>query len=151
MSTGDGVLPRLRALRDSRVIMLPKVTDARGNLTFAESRRTVPFETRRAYWVYDVPGGEDRSGGHAFRTAHEFIVALSGSFDVTVDDGAERRTTTLNRSYFGLYVPNTLWRRVDNYSTNAVCFVLASTAYDAADYVRDYEMFRRWRAGGSDA
>lgn len=129
--------------------MLPKISDARGNLTFAESRRSVPFETRRAYWIYDVPGGEERSGGHAYRETQELIIALSGSFDVTVEDGTEQRTTTLNRSYFGLYVPNTLWRHVGNYSTNAVCFVLASTEYDPADYVRDHELFRQWRAGGS--
>jgi hypothetical protein len=131
--------------------MLPKISDARGNLTFAESRRSLPFVTRRAYWLYDVPGGVDRGGGHAYRTSEEFIVALSGSFDVTVDDGADRRTTCLNRSYFGLYVPATLWRHVDNFSTNAVCLVLASTAYDPEDYVRDFELFRRWRAGEAGA
>ena len=142
-----GELP-LRPLRDCRIVQLPKISDPRGNLTFAESRRNVPFEVRRAYWLYDVPGGEDRGGGHAYRRSHEFVVALSGSFDVTVNDGTDIRTFTLNRSYFGLHIPQTLWRRIDNFSTNAVCLVLASTAHDADDYIRDHEVFTRWRAAG---
>lgn len=138
----------LRGLTESRLIQLPKIGDPRGNLTFAESRRNVPFEVRRAYWIYDVPGGEDRGGGHAYRQVEEFIIALSGSFDVTVDDGVDNRTFSLNRSYFGLYVPNTLWRRIDNFSTNAVCLVLASAPYDVDEYIRDHEAFDRWRRGG---
>lgn len=130
------------------MLQLPKIGDPRGNLTFAESSRSIPFRVHRAYWIYDVPGGVDRGGGHAYRRSEEFVVALSGSFDVTVDDGVERRTFSLNRSYFGLYVPNTLWRRIDNFSTNAVCMVLASTAYDVDDYLRDHETFARWRRGG---
>lgn len=143
-----GPEPALRPLRDCGIVMLPRIGDPRGNLTFAESRRNVPFEVRRAYWMYDVPGGERRGGGHAYRTAQEFIIALSGSFDVTVDDGVDERVFPLNRSYFGLYVANTLWRRIDNFSTNAVCLVLASAPYDADDYLRDHGAFTRWRAGG---
>jgi hypothetical protein len=127
-------------------MQLPKIADPRGNLTVVESRRNVPFEIRRAYWIYDVPGGENRGGGHAYYTQEEFIIALSGSFSVTVDDGNEHRAFQLNRSYFGLWVPNTLWRRIDNFSTNAVCLVLASAPYDADEYLRDHEVFARWRA-----
>jgi hypothetical protein len=137
--------PPLRALRDCRIVRLPKISDPRGNLTFAESRRNVPFDIARAYWIYDVPGGEDRGAGHAYRRLQEFVIALSGSFDVVVDDGVESSRFTLNRSYFGLYVPNTLWRRIENFSTNGVCLVLASAPYDVDDYVRDHEAFARWR------
>lgn len=146
MPTGS---PGLRALRDCRIVQLPKISDPRGNLTFAESHRNVPFKIRRAYWVYDVPGGDDRGGGHAYRTQEEFVIALSGSFDVVVDDAAESRTFTLNRSYFGLYVPATLWRRIENFSTNAVCLVLSSGPYDMGEYVRDHEAFAGWRRGGA--
>jgi hypothetical protein len=138
--------PPLRALRDCQIVQLPKISDPRGNLTFAESRRNIPFEIRRAYWIYDVPGGENRGGGHAYRTLEEFVIALSGSFDVVVDDGTESRQFTLNRSYFGLHLPSTLWRRIENFSTNAVCLVLASGPYDVDDYIRDHEAFARWRA-----
>lgn len=141
----------LRPLREARLVYLPRISDPRGALTFAESRRGVPFGIRRVYWVYDVPGGGDRSGGHAYHATHELIIALSGSFDVTVDDGAEQRTFTLNRSHVGLHVPPTLWRRIGNFATNAVCFVAASTTYDAGDYLRDHELFQRWRAGAEDA
>ena len=125
-----------------RRIDLPVIPDERGNLTFIEGERHVPFAIERAYWIYDVPGGE-RRGGHAYRRLEEFIVALSGSFDVTVDDGTARTVVSLNRSYFGLYVPSMVWRQLDNFSTNAVCLILASTHYEASDYLYDYREFRR--------
>jgi len=124
----------------ARIIDLPKFFDERGNLTVIENNRDIPFAIRRTYWVYDVPGGEHR-GGHAYRQNEEFIVALSGSFDVIVDDGTERRTFPMNRSYFGLYLPSGTWRELNNFSTNSLAIVLASTDYDVADYIRDYDEF----------
>jgi len=124
------------------IVELPRIEDARGNLTFVEGMSHVPFEIRRAYWIYDVPGGAVR-GGHAYATLQEFMIALSGSFDVVVDDGRSRRTFTLNRSYRGLYVPQMMWRQVGNFSTNAVCLILASAPFDESDYVRDYDDFLR--------
>lgn len=118
------------------MIELPRFLDPRGNLTFIEGGVHIPFPIRRAYWIYDVPGGE-RRGGHAYHELQEFIVALSGSFDVIIDDGASPRTFGLNRSYLGLYVPRRLWRTLENFSTNAVCLILASRHYDEADYIRD--------------
>jgi len=123
-----------------QVVSLPRITDPRGSLTFIEAGRPVPFEIRRTYWIYDVPGGETR-GGHAYRKLNECFVALSGSFDVVVDDGSERKTISLNRSYLGLLVPNLIWRRLDNFSTNAVCLILASDHYAPEDYIRDYGKF----------
>ena len=130
--------------RDCRLIDLPKIHDARGNLTFIESGRHVPFEIARTFWIYDVPGGSAR-GGHAYRTVHEFIVALSGSFDVTLDDGSHRVSYTLNRSYHALLVPNLIWRQMNNFSTNSVALVLASSPFAPDDYVRDYGDFLRLR------
>jgi dTDP-4-dehydrorhamnose 3,5-epimerase-like enzyme len=125
----------------ARIINLPKISDPRGNLTFIEGNgRHIPFDIKRAYWIYDVPGGEKR-GGHAYRRNEEFIVALSGSFDVVLDDGAQRTTYSLNRSYFGLYVPKMMWRQLENFSTNGVTLILASQPYDPADYIRDYDEF----------
>jgi dTDP-4-dehydrorhamnose 3,5-epimerase-like enzyme len=125
----------------ARIINLPKISDPRGNLTFIEGNgRHIPFDIKRAYWIYDVPGGEKR-GGHAYRRNEEFIVALSGSFDVVLDDGAQRTTYSLNRSYFGLYVPKMIWRQLENFSTNGVTLILASQPYDPADYIRDYDEF----------
>ena len=139
----DAVEPQWGA----RLIDLPKIPDARGNLTFVESARHVPFAIRRAYWIYDVPGGE-RRGGHAHWTLEELVVALSGSFDVVLDDGAsDERRFSLNRSYRGLYIPPLTWRRLDNFSTNAVCLVIASEHYDEADYLRDRDEFWRARRG----
>jgi dTDP-4-dehydrorhamnose 3,5-epimerase-like enzyme len=130
-----------------RLIDLPKIPDARGNLTFIEGGEHVPFAIRRVYWIYDVPGGE-RRGGHAYRTLEEFFVALSGSFDVVVDDGrGDVRHVVLNRSYFGLYVPPMTWRHLESFSTNAVCLILASQPYDEADYLRDHAEFTSARAG----
>ncbi len=119
---------------------LPKISDHRGNLTFIEAGRPVPFVIQRAYWIYDVPGGEVR-GGHAYRELHEFFVALSGSFDVVLDNGSSQRTISLNRSYNGLYVPNMIWRHLDNFSTNSVCLILASLPYSKNDYIREYDAF----------
>jgi hypothetical protein len=131
---------------DCRLIDLPKIHDTRGNLTFIESGRHVPFEIARTFWIYDVPGGSAR-GGHAYRTVHEFIVALSGSFDVTLDDGSHRVRYTLNRSYHALLVPNLIWRQMSNFSTNSVALVLASGPFSPDDYVRDYGDFLRLRDG----
>jgi dTDP-4-dehydrorhamnose 3,5-epimerase-like enzyme len=128
------------SLQDCRIIDLPKIQDQRGNLTFVEADRHVPFDIRRVYYLYDVPGGAER-GGHAHRTLQQFIVAMSGSFDVVLDDGVETRRFHMNRSYFGLYVCSMTWRYLDNFSSGAVCMVLASAHYDEADYIRDHAQF----------
>ena len=122
-------------------INLPKIYDPRGNLTFIEGGMHIPFEISRVYWIYDVPGGESR-GGHAFKKQQEFIVALSGSFDIVIHDGLKEERIHLNRSYNGLFVPNGVWRSMDNFSTNSVAMVLASTSYDEADYIRDFEIYK---------
>ena len=124
------------------IIELSTIRDRRGNLSVIESNDSIPFKVARTYWIYDVPGGANRTG-HAFRTQHEFIVALSGSFDVVIDDGTERKRFHLCRSYYGLYVPAMMWRELDNFSTNSVAMVLSSTHYDAADYIEDYEQYRK--------
>lgn len=134
-------------INDVKIIELPKFLDARGNLSFAEQNNHVPFEIKRTYWIYDVPGGENR-GGHAFTQTEEFILALSGSFDVIVDDGVNKRTFTLNRSYYGLYIPNGLWRELNNFSTNSLALEFASTEYDPADYIRDYGEYIKMRNNG---
>ncbi|MDW8324734.1 MAG: FdtA/QdtA family cupin domain-containing protein [Burkholderiales bacterium] len=134
-------------LNDCRIIELPKITDPRGNLTFVEGMRHVPFEIKRVYYLYDVPGGADR-GAHAHKTLHQFIVAMSGSFDVVLNDGDRQRRFQLNRSYYGLYVCPMMWRYLDNFSSGAVCMVLASSPYDPDDYVRDYQEFLRLVRGG---
>jgi hypothetical protein len=126
---------------DCRVVSLPKIVDPRGNLTPIEGGQHIPFRIRRVYWIYDVPGGEVR-GGHAYRELDEVVVSLSGSFDFAVDDGRRRKIVTLNRAFQGLYVPRLIWRSVENFSTNAACLILASLAYDPADYIRDYETYR---------
>ena len=123
------------------LLEFPKVHDPRGNLTFVEAQRHVPFEIKRVYWIYGVPGGGKR-GGHAYRELHEVVIALSGSFEVHVDDGKHRETHLLNRGYVGLYLPNMVWRELDSFSTNAVCLLLASEVYDEADYVRDFDEFK---------
>ncbi|NSW45993.1 MAG: WxcM-like domain-containing protein [Bacteroidales bacterium] len=122
------------------IIQLPKIIDQRGNLTFVETQKHVPFKIERVFWIYDVPGGEIR-GGHAYKTAKEFIIALSGSFDVIVDDGKEKKTFSLNRSYYGLFVPEGTWRHMENFSTNALALVLASTNFNENDYIRNYDEF----------
>ena len=123
-----------------KIIELPKISDPRGNLSVIEELKDIPFKIERTYWIYDVPGGEAR-GGHAYRENQEFIVALSGSFDVILDNGKEKQTFHLNRSYYGLYVPKGLWREMDNFSTNSLALVLSSTKYDPDDYIRDYQEF----------
>ena len=120
-----------------RIITLPKFFDERGNLSVIEEQIDISFKIERTYWIYDVPGGEHR-GGHAYRENQEFIVALSGSFDVSLDDGQEKQTFHLNRSYYGLYVPKGMWREMENFSTNSLALVLSSTKYDENDYIRDY-------------
>lgn len=127
--------PRLDACR---VIDLPKISDPRGNLTFIEAGRHVPFDFQRVYYLYDVPGGSER-GGHAHKALHQFIVAMSGSFDVVLDDGFGRRRFHLNRSYYGLYIPPMVWRELDNFSSGSVAVVMASAHYDEADYIRGYD------------
>jgi hypothetical protein len=129
-------------LTECRIIDLPKIFDPRGNLTFIETGRHVPYEIKRVYYLYDVPGGAER-GGHAHRALHEFIVAMSGSFDVILDDGAQKKRFHLNRSYFGLYVCPMIWRELDNFSSGSVCMVLASNFYDESDYYRNYDEFIR--------
>lgn len=123
-----------------RIITLPKISDPRGNLTFVEENRHVPFEIKRVYYLYDVPGGE-RRGGHAHHELEQLIIAASGSFDIILDDGYVRHRFHLNRSYFGLYVPRMIWREMDNFSSASVCLVLASNYFDEADYIRDYAEF----------
>ena len=130
----------MSTIHDTRIVQLPKIPDHRGNLTFIEAGRPIPFVIQRSYWIYDVPGGEVR-GGHAYHELQEFFVALSGSFDVVLDDGKERKIVSLNRSYFGLYVPNMIWRHLENFSTNSVCLILASLPYSSDDYIRDYELY----------
>lgn len=132
---------------DCKIIELPRFLDARGNLSFVEQNNHIPFEIKRTYWIYDVPGGEER-GGHAFRQNEEFIVALSGAFDVVVDDGRQKKTFSLNRSYYGLYVPNGLWREMKNFSTNSFALEFGSTHYDKADYIRSYEEFLKLKGNG---
>ncbi|NDY74539.1 WxcM-like domain-containing protein [Desulfobacter hydrogenophilus] len=126
---------------DTSLIRFPKILDPRGNLTFIEQERHIPFKIARVYWIYDVPGGEQR-GAHAFREQCEVIIALSGSFDVMLDDGSAQKIVHLNRPYHGLYVPNMIWRRMQNFSTNAVAYVLASCPYEKEDYLRDYDTYK---------
>lgn len=124
-----------------RLINLPKIVDARGNLSFLEAEVHIPFAIKRVYWIYDVPGGEMR-GGHAFRENNEFIIALSGSFDVVLHDGQVEQVFSLNRSYFGLYVPKGIWRSMKNFSTNSLAVVLSSIQFDQNDYIRDFDTFK---------
>ena len=134
-------------VNDVKLIELPKFGDPRGNLSFVEQNNHIPFEIKRTYWLYDVPGGESR-GGHAYRETEEFVIAMSGSFDVTVDDGKEKKTFHLNRSYYGLYIPKGLWREMDNFSTNSLALEFASTPYNPDDYVRDYDEFLKLKSDG---
>lgn len=124
-----------------RIINLPRIRDKRGNLSFIEEIKHLPFKIERCYWIYDVPGGETR-GGHAYKENQEFIIALSGSFDVIIDDGKEKKIFSLNRSYYGLYVPKGIWRQMENFSTNSLALILASKPYVASDYIYDYEVFK---------
>ncbi|UWS04586.1 FdtA/QdtA family cupin domain-containing protein [Phaeobacter inhibens] len=128
-------------LSDCKFIDLPKIEDARGNLTFVEGMNHIPFDIKRVYYLYDVPGGSDR-GAHAHKGLHQFMIAMSGSFDVVLDDGVNEKRFHLNRSYFGIYICPMMWRYLDNFSSGAVCMVIASAPYDEADYIRDYGAFR---------
>jgi len=133
-----------RIIEESKIIELPKIVDLRGNLSVVEQFKQIPFEIKRVHWIYDVPGGVER-GGHAYKNTEEFIVALSGSFDVEIDNGKVKTTYSLNRSYYGLYVPKGMWRTMINFSTNSLALVLSSTDYDEQDYIMNYEEFCRWR------
>ena len=127
-------------MESPRIIQLPKFLDDRGNLSFIEENNHIPFKIERTYWIYDVPGGE-RRGGHAYLNLQEFIVALSGSFDVVLHDGDKEMRFSLNRSYYGLYVPKMMWREIENFSTNSLALILADGKYDEQDYIRDFEQF----------
>jgi hypothetical protein len=132
----------------AKIIHLPKIVDPRGNLSFVEESEHVPFKIARTYWVYDVPGGQVR-GGHAFKEQQELIIALSGSFDIIIDDGKTKKTFSLNRSYYGLYVPQGYWRQMTNFSTNSLAVIVASTSFAEEDYLRDYNDFIKNKYGKS--
>jgi oxalate decarboxylase/phosphoglucose isomerase-like protein (cupin superfamily) len=123
-----------------KLIDLPKILDERGNLSFVEEENHIPFKIKRIYWIYDVPGGEIR-GSHAFKKTEEYIMALSGSFDVILHDGKEERKFSLNRSYYGIYVPRLIWRKLENFSTNSLALILSSSRFDENDYIRDFDQF----------
>ena len=131
-------------MKQPQIINLPKFLDERGNLSFIEEEKHIPFKIARSYWIYDVPGGEVR-GGHAYKENQEFIVALSGSFDVILDNGEEKQTFHLNRSYYGLYVPKGWWRSMENFSTNSLALVVASIPYQKEDYIYDYEEYKKMK------
>jgi len=128
-------------LKKPQIIELPKILDERGNLSFFEHPNQIPFEIQRTYWIYDVPGGEVR-GGHAFKEQQEFIVALSGSFDIILHDGVKELKFQLNRSYYGLYVPEMFWRSLENFSTNALAIIVSDSSYSEQDYIRDFTLFK---------
>lgn len=128
---------------NAKIIDLPKIEDPRGNLTFIEEEKHIPFKIKRVYWIYDVPGGQKR-GGHAFKKQEELIVAISGSFDIVVFEGNTKHTFSLNRSYYGLHIPAGLWRQMQNFSTNSLALVLSSTHFSEDDYIRDYKLYLKW-------
>jgi len=128
------------SIKNCRIIELPKISDPRGNLTFVEGGNHIPFDIKRVYYLYDVPGGSSRAA-HGHKALHQLIIAMSGSFDIKLDDGVETKIFHLNRSYYGLYVPPMIWRDLDNFSSGSVCMVLASEIYQESDYYRDYEHF----------
>jgi len=135
-------------LSQSKIIELPKIHDPRGNLTFIENDRHIPFAVKRVFYLYDVPGGAERAG-HALKECHQFLIAMSGSFDVVVYDGKDKQRFHLNRSYYGLHLPPMLWREMDNFSSGSVCLVLASEPYDERDYFRDYREYLRAQGGAN--
>lgn len=137
------------SLKEAKIINLPKIEDPRGNLSIIEEEKNIPFKIERTYWIYDVPGGQIR-GGHAFKEQQEFIVALSGSFDVVVDDGKEKKIFSLNRSYYGLFIPAGLWRQMENFSTNSLAMVLSSTEFSEDDYIRDYDEFLKQKSSENE-
>ncbi len=127
--------------RSIQIINLPKILDERGNLSFIEEENQIPFKIERTYWIYDVPGGETR-GSHAFKDTEELIVALSGSFDIVLHDGVQEQKFSLNRSYYGLYIPKLTWRRIENFSTNSLALVISSKGYEEEEYIHDFELFK---------
>jgi len=131
-----------------KIVNFPKITDSRGNLSFIEENRQIPFEIKRVYYLYDVPSGATR-GGHAHKSLEQIVIALSGSFDVVLDDGSERRKVFLNRPHYGLYIPPGVWRELENFSSNSVALSLVSQLYDETDYIRDYETFKRLIKNGA--
>lgn len=131
---------KIHSIKDCKLIELPKIPDSRGNLTFIEGQDHIPFDIKRVFYLYDVPGGADR-GGHALKTCYQFLIAMSGAFDVILDDGLEKKRIHMNRSYYGLLIPPMIWREMDNFSSGSVCLALASENYDATDYYRDYSDF----------
>ena len=137
----------IMTIEDVKIIELPKFLDARGNLSFVEQFNHIPFEIKRTYWIYDVPGGEDR-GEHAFKANQEVIIALSGAFDVIVDDGDNKKLFSLNRSYYALYIPAGLWRTIENFSTNSFALEFGSVGYSEDDYIRDYDEFLKLKKDG---
>lgn len=137
----------MNSINNCKIISLPKFLDVRGNLSFVEQNNHIPFTIKRTYWVYDVPGGEVR-GGHAYINNEEFIIALSGSFDVVVDDGEEKKTFQMNRSYYGLYIPKGVWREINNFSSNSFALEFGSIEYNEEDYIRDYDEFLKTRHNG---
>ena len=137
----------MSTVNDVKIVELPKFLDARGNLSFVEQNNHIPFEIKRTYWIYDVPGGEER-GGHAFKKNHEFILSLSGAFNVVVDDGENKKTFNLNRSYYGLFVPAGLWRTMENFSTNSIALEFGSEHYSEEDYIREYCDFLKQKKDG---
>jgi dTDP-4-dehydrorhamnose 3,5-epimerase-like enzyme len=134
----------MRLIDQVKIIDLPKYEDPRGNLTFFEEDNHIPFKIERVYWIYDVPGGQIR-GGHAFKEQKEFIIALSGSFDVVVDSGSEKKVFSLNRSYYGLYIPAGLWRQMENFSTNSLAMIISSTNFSEEDYIRNYNDYLEFK------
>lgn len=137
----------MTSLEDVKIVILPQLLDTRGNLSYAEQNYHIPFEIKRTYWIYDVPGGENR-GGHAFKKNQEVIIALSGGFDVVVDDGENTKVFTLNRPYYGLYVPAGLWRTMENFSTNSFALEFGSEHFDETDYIRRYDEFLKLKKDG---
>lgn len=129
-------------IRKADILNFPKILDDRGNLSFFENGNQIPFEIQRVYWIYDVPGGEQR-GGHAYKDLQEIIIALSGSFDVVLNDGEKEERYTLNRSYYGLYVPRMMWRHIENFSTNSLALIATDSLYDADQYIRDFEVYKQ--------
>ncbi len=129
-----------KSITKAKIINLPKIVDKRGNLSIIEEMKDIPFEIKRSFWIYDVPGGETR-GGHAYKETEEFIVALSGSFDVVIDNGKTKQTFSLNRSYYGLYVPKMMWRQMQNFSTNSLALIVTNTEFNRNDYIYDYDLF----------
>ena len=134
-------------INDVKLIELPRFNDPRGNLSFVQEFDQIPFKIQRVYWIYDVPGGENR-GGHAFKQTEEFIIAMSGGFDVVVSDGVNKKVFTLNRSYYGLYIPQGLWHYIENFSTNSLALEFASTKYDRSDYVESFEEYTKMKENG---